>query len=113
LFEEDGSPADRPVILEAPDEIHHGEDFEIQVQGMSSRIASIAIIRSDHNTHSFVGGDRFVDLGFSIKGPPQQGGLKVRTPGLPAQAVPGIYMLFVVDKDGVPSMAKRVDLVQD
>lgn len=29
----------------------------------------------------------------------------------PAQAVPGIYLLFVVDQAGVPSVAKRVYLV--
>ena len=29
---------------------------------------------------------------------------------LPAQAVPGIYMLFVVDKAGVPSVGKQVRL---
>jgi hypothetical protein len=113
LFKPDGSPADRPVILEAPEEISYGEHFDIKVQGSSSRIASIAILRSDHNTHSFVGGDRFVDLGFEIHAAPSAGGLRVHTPRLPAQAVPGIYMLFVVDTEGVPSMAKRVYLVQD
>jgi hypothetical protein len=39
--------------------------------------------------------------------------LRVHTPLLPAQAVPGIYMLFVVNREGVPSVAKRVYLVED
>ena len=34
----------------------------------------------------------------------------MKAPNLPAQAVPGIYMLFVVDKNGVPSVGRRVDL---
>ena len=34
----------------------------------------------------------------------------MRAPKLPAQAVPGIYMLFVVDKAGVPSVGKQVRL---
>jgi len=38
------------------------------------------------------------------------GELRVRAPKLPAQAVPGIYMLFVVDRNGVPSLGRRVDL---
>ena len=38
------------------------------------------------------------------------GELRVRAPKLPAQAVPGIYMLFVVDRNGVPSVGRRVDL---
>ena len=31
-------------------------------------------------------------------------------PTLPAQAVPGIYMLFVVDKNGVPSGGRKLRL---
>jgi hypothetical protein len=38
------------------------------------------------------------------------GNLRVKAPNLPAQAVPGIYMLFVLDQAGVPSLAKRVYL---
>ncbi|HEV8580727.1 MAG TPA: galactose oxidase-like domain-containing protein [Thermoanaerobaculia bacterium] len=113
LFKKDGSPAERPVIATAPEVIHYDEHFEISVQGRSDRIASVVIIRSDHNTHSFTGGDRFVDLGFEIHGNPDQGGLRIFTPRLPAQAVPGIYMLFVVDSQGVPSVAKRVLLMHD
>ena len=113
LFKKDGSPADRPVIRAGPEEIRYDEHFEISVQGRSDRIASVVIIRSDHNTHSFTGGDRFVDLGFEVHSDPRQGGLRVYTPRLPAQAVPGVYMLFVVDNQGVPSVAKRVRLVED
>ena len=47
-------------------------------------------------------------LAFKPKGHDKE--LRVRALKVPAQAVPGIYMLFVVDKNGVPSMGKRVDL---
>ena len=113
LFEQDGTPADRPVVAEAPATIHYDEHFDIRVQGRSDQIASVAILRSDHNTHSFTGGDRYVALGFEVHSDPAQGGLRIHTPRLPAQAVPGIYMLFVVDKAGVPGVAKRVLLVED
>jgi hypothetical protein len=113
LFKPDGSPAERPVIAAAPEEIEYKDHFEIQVAGPSDRIAKVVILRSDHNTHSFTGGDRFVDLGFEIHGDPAEGELRVHTPRLPAQAVPGIYMLFVVDSAGVPSVAKRVVLAED
>jgi hypothetical protein len=36
--------------------------------------------------------------------------VRVVAPNLPAQAVPGIYMLFVVDANGVPSVGHRVDI---
>ena len=38
------------------------------------------------------------------------GAAGARAPKLPAQAVPGIYMLFVVDTGGVPSVGHRIDL---
>ncbi len=67
------------------------------------------LLRSDHNTHSLTTGDRYVKLAFQAKRD-DDGGLRVRAPRLPAQAVPGIYMLFVVDRNGVPSVGRRVDL---
>jgi galactose oxidase-like protein len=54
-----------------------------------------------------------VALGFEVRSDPAQGGLRIHTPRLPTQAVPGIYMLFVVDSQGVPSVGKRVLLVED
>jgi hypothetical protein len=74
-------------------------------------VASVVITRSDHNTHSLTAGDRWVKLAFETKGDPRKGELRIYTPRVPAQAVPGIYMLFVVDKAGVPSTARRVDLI--
>ena len=55
------------------------------------------LLRSDHNTHSLTAGDRYVKLAFSRRGP-AAGDPEVRAPKVPAQAVPGIYMLFVVDE---------------
>jgi len=36
--------------------------------------------------------------------------LRVTAPKVPVQAVPGIYMLFVVDRNGVPSSGHKVVL---
>jgi hypothetical protein len=54
-----------------------------------------------------------VKLAFDPKGDPSKGELRVYMPQLPSQAIPGIYMLFVVNKQGVPSMARRVDLKEE
>jgi hypothetical protein len=110
LFKPDGSRAARPVIAKAPERISYRGHFDIAVAGNPRDIASIALLRSDHNTHSLTTGDRYVKLAFQVK---HDGELNVRAPKLPAQAVPGIYMLFVVDRHGVPSMGTRVDLVDD
>ena len=113
LFKPDGGLATRPVILDAPEEISYGGNFDIRVAGDPGQIESVVILRSDHNTHSLTTGDRYVKLAFHQTRPPRRGELRVRAPELPAQAVPGIYMLFVVDDAGVPSVAKQLRLNED
>jgi hypothetical protein len=112
LFRGSGRAA-RPVIARAPGRISYGDHFDIRTSARADQIGSVAILRSDHNTHSLTTGDRYVKLAFEAKGNPREGRLRVHTPRLPAQAVPGIYMLFVLDKHGVPSEGWRVDLKTD
>ncbi len=109
LFNQDGSRAVRPVIAKAPGKISYRGHFEVEVAADPRAIASVVLLRSDHNTHSLTTGDRYVKLAFQAKRD-DDGELRVRAPRLPAQAVPGIYMLFVVDRNGVPSVGRRVDL---
>jgi hypothetical protein len=129
LFKPDGSRAARPVVAKSPTDISYRGHFDITVAGDPDRIGSVVILRSDHNTHSLTTGDRYVKLAFRAKddeddsedeheGPrgPRSGDngeLRVTAPKVPAQAIPGIYMLFVVDKAGVPSMGKQVRLKLD
>src|SRR5262249_50616438 len=113
LFKQDGSRATRPVIAKAPDDISFRGHFAITVAGDPDQISSVVILRSDHNTHSLTTGDRYVKLAFHQKGAAKKGELRVRAPKLPAQAVPGIYLLFVLDRAGVPSLAKRLYLQPD
>lgn len=110
LFKQDGSRASRPLIEKAPLDISYGGHFDITVAGNPDQISSVVMLRSDHNTHSLTTGDRYVKLSFQQKGAARKGEIRVRAPKLPAQAVPGIYMLFVLDQAGVPSLAKRVYL---
>jgi hypothetical protein len=110
LFEQDGSRAARPVITQAPEAIAYRGHFDITVAGDPAQIAAVALLRSDHNTHSLTTGDRYVKLAFHQQGAARKGALRVRAPQLPAQAVPGIYMLFILDGAGVPSVARQVRL---
>jgi hypothetical protein len=80
------------------------------------------MLRSDHNTHSLTTGDRYVKLAFQRKGdrddedgPGHRGSneLRVTAPSVPAQAIPGIYMLFVVDQQGVPSVGRKLIVKAD
>ncbi len=80
------------------------------------------IIRSDHSPHNLETGSRYVKLAFHAKdeGENENDGeserereLRVTAPRLPAQAIPGIYMLFVVDKAGVPSIGRQLRLNEE
>ena len=57
-------------------------------------------------THSFNFEQRFMELTFT----PNAGGLLVQAPSNPALAPPGNYLLFVIDKLGVPSVANIVSI---
>ena len=109
LFQQGGGRSSRPTIVQAPGQISYGGHFDIRVAGRADQIGSVVLLRSDHNTHSLTTGDRYVKLAFTPTGR-AAGELRVTAPKLPAQAVPGVYMLFVVDKNGVPSVGHRVDL---
>jgi len=123
LFTASGGSARRPVITKAPEEISFRGHFDIEIAGRADQINSVVLLRSDHNTHSLTTGDRYVKLAFRVKDHGDKedrdnGGrdgddeseLRVIAPKLPAQAVPGIYMLFVVDRNGVPSEGRKVVL---
>jgi hypothetical protein len=74
----------------------------------------VALLRSDHNTHSLTAEDRYVKLAFRQKdNEPHRRELRVFSPRFAGQAVPGIYMLFVVDRNGVPSVGRQVRIMPE
>jgi hypothetical protein len=109
LFQRGGGRSSRPVIARAPEQIAYGGQFDLRSAGPSDQIGSVVLLRSDHNTHSLTTGDRYVKLPFTRSGR-AAGDLRVTAPTVPAQAVPGVYLLFIVDKNGVPSVGRRVDI---
>jgi len=110
LFQKGAGRAARPKIVQQPSSIAFGGHFDVKVAGPSDRIGSVVLLRSDHNTHSLTTGDRYIKLAFDRTGP-AAGQLRVKAPNVPAQAIPGIYMLFVVDANGIPSEGRRVDIL--
>ena len=101
------------MLVQAPSEITYGRHFEVQIAGRAEEIGSIALLRSDHNTHSLTAGDRYVKLAFQAKGNPSDGIVRVRGPKLPAQAVPGVYILYVLDRNGVPSVGRQLRILPE
>jgi hypothetical protein len=95
----------RPVIEKAPHKLHYGKTFKLRVTG--GEIESVAILRTGPITHNWTWGNRYVQLPFEVD---KKGRLHVVAPPLPALAIAGDYLLFVVNKGGVPSEGKHVRL---
>lgn len=108
LYRQDGSglPAERPVILSAPDVVRHGGSFKLKID-KATTVSRITLVRFGATTHSFHSDQRFMGLGFSRQGTT----LQVTAPADLAGAPPGFYMLFLFDAGGVPSVAKVLRLV--
>jgi hypothetical protein len=106
LFAPNGQPATRPTIAGvAPGALHYGDPFSLTTPDANS-IQSVVLIRPGAVTHSFDFDQRFVGLAFNVV----VGGLRPRAPANGNLAPPGWYLLFIVNKDGVPSVGKFVHL---
>ena len=72
----------------------------------ANSIKSVVLIRAGAATHSFDFEQRFVGLTYQVVG----GGLQPKAPANGNVAPPGYYLLFIVNNDGVPSVARFVHL---
>jgi hypothetical protein len=90
----------RPVITSAPSTLQYGHPFTVQTPNAST-IASVSLIRLGSVTHGFNQNQRFLPLTFTAG----SGNLSVTAPANANLAPPGYYMLFLVDTNGVPSVA--------
>ena len=100
LFKKDGSGelAPRPEITSAPGSVSHGASFEITTPNAAS-IQKVGLIRLGSQTHSVEMEQRYLPLLFTAGA----GTLSASVPANMHTAVPGPYMLFIVDSAGVPS----------
>jgi hypothetical protein len=105
LYGPDGKLAPRPEILEAPGQLAYDQAFTVRVD-KPEQIAKACLIRLGSVTHAFNFGQRFVKLELQNVA----GKLEMRSPKNANLAPPGFYHLFVLDQNGVPSIAKTVRL---
>jgi hypothetical protein len=99
-------PAPRPTITAVPATVGYNAAFRVDTPDATD-IASIALIRLGSSTHGFDMEQRMVGLGFTT-GP--AGSLLVTSPPNVNVAPPGYYMLFLLNRRGVPSVARFVQL---
>ena len=92
----------RPVIVSTPSTLTYGAAFFVGTPD-GADIALVALVRNSSVTHSFNMDQRYVPLAFTAT----SGGLNVQAPDGDT-APPGYYMLFIVNSNGVPSVAPFV-----
>jgi hypothetical protein len=105
LFQADGTLAPRPSIDAAPANTTYGADMVIST-GNPASIRKVALVRLGAVTHSNNMEQRYVPLSFTA-------GTTSITATAPANAniaPPGFYMLFILDANGVPSVASMVNI---
>ncbi|MFT3664257.1 PA14 domain-containing protein [Piscinibacter sp.] len=103
LFAPGGQLAARPVIDAAPTVMDIGRTYTVDVSG-AGPAARVVLIKHGSVTHSWNMEQRYVELTFAASG----NRLAVQAPTHAADAPPGFYMMFVLDANGVPSVAKTV-----
>jgi YVTN family beta-propeller protein len=103
LFTSGGVEAPRPVIDTAPTVVDTGRTVQVAVTS-ARPISRVTFIKTGSATHGWNMEQRFVDLPFSGSG----GTLAVQIPARASDVPPGMWMLFVLDDAGVPSVARMV-----
>jgi hypothetical protein len=106
LFKPDGSGEKvtrRPAIVEAPHFLSWGQEFTIKA---SEDVSRVTLVKTGAVTHTANFDQRFMTLPHQSK----EGVVTLKAPPSSHVAPPGNYMLFVFDRQGVPSVARILKL---
>jgi len=98
----------RPKIGAVLEEWRYGQTITISTPQAGS-IHWVTLIKNGVTTHSFDSGQRLVDIEIVSQG---AGTVRAKVTNEPNIAPPGWYMLFLVDQQGVPSVATWIHLTQ-
>jgi WD40 repeat protein len=93
----------RPTISSTPTSVAYGSQFRV-LTPQAGAITRVSLIRLGAATHAFDENQRFQWLPFTTDAT----GLTVTTPGSRNRTPPGHYMLFVLNGNGVPSVARII-----
>jgi galactose oxidase len=101
LIAADGTPASRPAITAAPTTAANGATITVAT---NRAVTGFSIIRMGTATHSVDTDQRRIALNPTTV----SGGYRLTIPSDKGVAVPGYWMLFALDSNGVPSVAKVI-----
>jgi N-acetylneuraminic acid mutarotase len=97
----------RPTYTLASAQLHYGVPFTVTTPNATA-ISKVTIVRLTSTTHAFDAGQRLNTLSFQIAADGQS--LTVTPPAAGRLAPPGPYLLFILNVNGVPSVAQTVML---
>ncbi|MFK7913254.1 MAG: galactose oxidase-like domain-containing protein, partial [Pseudomonadales bacterium] len=104
LFNADGSPAARPVITRVPAVVEVAETLSVSA---SPNLDGFSIVKMSSTTHAMNTDLRYLPLG-SFEN--TAGEYSVTLPGNPNVLTPGYWMLFALNAQGTPSVAKVIQV---
>jgi galactose oxidase len=108
LLKSDGTPAPRPAITRMPVSASLGSVIRVSTD---EPVVSFALIRLSAVTHSVNNDERRIPL--AIKAVVRRSSYILAIPEDPGVVIPGNYMLFALDAQGVPSKAQVISLHQE
>jgi hypothetical protein len=97
---------DRPTILSAPSQVSFAETFFVATPD-AARITHVNWLRLGSVTHAYNQNQRINRLSFTQA----SDGLNITAPPSGTACPPGHYMLFLLNGEGVPSVARIVQIV--
>jgi hypothetical protein len=86
--------------------VHYGNTFSVATPN-AAQVTDVRWIRIGSVTHAFDAGQRANTLTFTQTST----GLTVTAPANPNLAPPGHYLLFILNRNGVPSVGKIVQVL--
>jgi PKD repeat protein len=95
----------QPTISDAPTGVEYGASFRISTPEADD-IAKVSLIRLGSTTHAFDMNQRFQWLQFTR----ESGALLIMPIGSRNRTPPGHYLLFILNDDGVPSVARIINV---
>jgi galactose oxidase len=95
----------RPKITAAPATVSYGQTFSVATPN-AGQVTAVRWIRLGSVTHAFDSGARANTLSFTRTST----GVDVDAPGRPELAPPGFYLVFILNRNGVPSEGKIVQV---
>ena len=104
LFNPDGTPAVRPIISAAPAAAALGSTISVATD---SRALKFEALRMSSTTHTVNNDQRRIPLAAATS---SNNAYKVTFPSDPGVAPPGYYMLFAINAQGTPSVARIIKL---